>query len=242
MKTELEKLIKLQITDTNIRTLTIAIDTVSERRGAIEQEFEARAFSIREIENRRDTANTERLALEKDLAEAKSHLQKAENDLKGSQNQKEYEASMRAADVVQKQIAQIEASLLEKMTTLEEVEKILAERSDEANSIESERTVALQKFDDEVEKQKAIVIKDTKKREDVFKTLPANLASVYGRLVSRSRDGIAVAEVKNNSCSSCFMSLRPQVLLDIKMSGNIINCESCTRILYVLPAAEAKTA
>ena len=53
-------------------------------------------------------------------------------------------------------------------------------------------------------------------------------------MTTRSRDGIAVAEVKNGSCSACFMKLRPQVLVELKLGGEIITCESCTRILYIL--------
>ena len=52
-------------------------------------------------------------------------------------------------------------------------------------------------------------------------------------MATRSRDGIAVAEVVNGSCSACFMSLRPQMQLEIKTNDKIITCESCARILYV---------
>ena len=57
----------------------------------------------------------------------------------------------------------------------------------------------------------------------------------------RSRDGIAVAEVVNGSCSACFMSLRPQMSLEVKRGDAIITCESCTRILYIAsPAPQAE--
>jgi predicted nucleic acid-binding Zn-ribbon protein len=52
-------------------------------------------------------------------------------------------------------------------------------------------------------------------------------------MATRSRDGIAVAEVKNGACSACFMSLRPQMLVELKTTDKMITCESCTRILYI---------
>jgi predicted nucleic acid-binding Zn-ribbon protein len=52
-------------------------------------------------------------------------------------------------------------------------------------------------------------------------------------MATRSRDGIAVAEVKNGACSACFMSLRPQMLVELKTTDKLITCESCTRILYI---------
>lgn len=234
MKSELEKLVELQKTDTNIRRLKKSIETADQRRASIEQEFEQHAFEIREIQNKSETAKAERAKLEAQIAEAKVQLERADRNLKNSQNQKEYETAMRDADVLHKKISTFETEILEKMTTIEEVEKVLAERSEEISSLEGNTQKAVAEFEAELAKDKAELVSETAKREKVFVTLPKNLASVYDRMAQRSRDGIAVAEVKNGSCSACFMSLRPQMLVEIKMSDQIITCESCARILYII--------
>ena len=125
MKAELEKLIDLQKTDTNIRRLKKAIETADQRRAGIEQEFEQHAFSIREVQSRRDGLNAEKLELEKQVAENKTYLERAERNLKHAQNQKEYETAMRETDALQKQIAAAETQIVEKITAIEEVEKAL---------------------------------------------------------------------------------------------------------------------
>lgn len=240
MKLELEKLIELQITDTNIRKLKKAIETSDERRAAIEREFEQHASSIREIQTQSESAKSERERLEAQIAENKGYLERADRNLKHAQNQKEYETAMRETDALQKQIAALEAQVLEKMTTVEEVEKVLSERSEEISSLESNRASEMETFEKELAANQAELDGELKKRHDVFVTLPTNLANVYNRMAQRSRDGIAVAEVKNGSCSACFMKLRPQMQVEIKKGDRIITCESCTRILYITP--EAKTA
>jgi uncharacterized protein len=231
---ELEKLIELQKTDSKIRSLKKAIQSADQRRASIEQEFEQHAFEIREIQNKSESAKAERAELEKQIAENKTYLERAERNLKNSHNQKEYETAMREADALQKQISGLEGQVLEKMTAVEEVENVLAERSDEVSSLEGNRRQALADFEAELSANRTELETLTAGREEVFKTLPKQLASVYDRLAQRSRDGIAVAEVKNGSCSACFMKLRPQVQVEIKMSDKIITCESCTRILYIL--------
>ena len=233
MKLELQKLIELQKTDTNIRRLKKSIETAEERRASIEQEFERHASSIREIQGNRDRIQTERAALEKQIAENKTYLERADRNLKHAQNQKEYETAMRETDALQKQIGVFETQILEKMTGIEEVEKVLAERAEEINSLEANRDAALKDFDREIDKNRKEYESETKKRQEVFVTLPAQLASVYNRMTERSRDGIAVAEVVNGSCSACFMKLRPQRQLEVKKGNEIITCESCTRILYI---------
>lgn len=235
MKLELEKLIELQKTDTNIRRLKKSIETAEQRRANIEQEFEQHASSIREIQNQAENAKKEHAELEKQAAEAKAHLERANRNLKTSTNQKQYETSMRELDVLQKQISGFEAQMLEKMTAIEDVDKVLSERSEEIAGLEGKRGEAVSEFEGQLEKDKAEYEVESKKREEVFVTLPPNLASVYNRLAMRSRDGIAVAEVVNGSCSACHMSLRPQMQLEIKRGDKIITCESCTRILYIAP-------
>jgi uncharacterized protein len=234
VKDQLEKLVELQITDTNIRKLQKSIETADSRRAEIEQEFERHASSIREIQGQAETAKLEKVSLEKSIAETKSSLERAERNLKNSQNQKEYEAAMRETDVLQKQIAALETQVLEKMNAVEEVEKTLADRAEEIAGLEGNHTKELGKFESELTKTQKEFDKESAKREVVFKTLPPNLASIYNRMVQRSRDGIAVAEVKNDSCSSCFIKLRPQKVMEIKRYTEIVTCENCTRILYIL--------
>ncbi len=242
VKAELEKLIDLQKTDTNIRRLKKLIESADERRAEIEQEFERHASSIREVQGRRDTLNADRANLEKQIAENKTYLDRADRNLKHAQNQKEYETAMREMDALQKQIAAFETQVVEKMAMSEEVEKEIEERAEEINTIDAKRSTALGDFDTELARNKKDFDADTKSRETVFVTLPPQLASVYNRLAQRSRDGIAVAEVVNGSCSACFMSLRPQMQVEVKKANQIITCESCTRILYIQSKAETSEA
>lgn len=235
MKSELDKLIELQITDTNIRRLKQSIETANERRAAIEQEFEQHAFSIRELQNKRSAAREIRAELETQIITNKTYIDRANRNLQNATDTKQYETAMRELDTLQKQVSKLETEVLEKMDEIEEVEKILEERAEEVNSLESNRDKALGEFDAELKRHQKEFDAATKDREVVFATLPAQLASVYNRLAQRSRDGIAVAEVVAGSCSACFMALRPQMQVELKTSGEIITCESCARILYLQP-------
>lgn len=239
MKAELEKLIELQKTDTNLRRLKRALETADERRAAIEQEFEQHAFSIREIQSRRETLNSTRVGLEAQIAENKTYLERAERNLKHAQNQKEYETAMREIDALQKQITAFETQIVESMEQVEGVDKELEERADEISTLDSKREAALAEFDSQLTAEKAEFKSGTAQREKVFVTLPDRLAAAYNRLAQRSRDGIAVAEVINGACSACNMSLRPQIMLEVKKAQEIIFCENCSRILY-FPSREAE--
>jgi len=52
---------------------------------------------------------------------------------------------------------------------------------------------------------------------------------------------VAVAEARNRSCTACFMSLRPQVMAEIRRGEDIITCDNCGRILYYVPSESVQT-
>lgn len=241
MKTELERLIELQKTDTKIRKLKKAIDTAEERRAEIEQQFNERASSIRELQEKRKTAREEQAELDKQRITTKTYIELSNRNLQNAQDQKQYEAAMREVDALQKQVSKLETEVLEKMTVVEEVDKVLEERADEVNSLESDREAALKEFDEELKQHRIEYEAATQKRDEIFVTIPEQKAKVYNRLAQRSRDGLAVAEVVNGSCSACFMSLRPQMQVEINTTDKIITCESCSRILYINPESKVAT-
>lgn len=239
MKSELAKLVQLQKTDTRLRQLKNNIETAETRRAELQDEFEKHASSIREIQSRLEGAKETKSGLEKEIAEARVGLERAARNLKTAQDTKQYEAAMREIDSLNRQISNFETKILELMEVIDETSATLEERADEVANLESDWEKRQAEFEENLETDRAELEELSKARQDVFSGLPDRLAAIYDRLVSRSRDGIAVAEVIDGSCSACFMSLRKQVVVELKTTNEIITCESCTRILYVDEQKEA---
>ena len=64
----------------------------------------------------------------------------------------------------------------------------------------------------------------------VFQEPPVGPVQV--RLVAEARDGI---------CTICHVRLRPQVFNDVRRNEAIVQCESCQRILYYVPAPASQS-
>ena len=236
MKAELQKLIALQNLDTTIRKLEKDQEAIPERRAEIEKEFDQRAFEIRALETRRDEAKHTRARLENEVVEQKGRAERAERNLMSSKKQDEYTAAIREADSARKQISQLETQILEQLETLEQAEAALNERADEIVSLNSDRDAKLKAFDDETGTIGDRLAVARKERDEVFANLPKQLSNMYARIKARIRDGVAVAEARNRSCSACFMSLRPQVMAEIRRGEEVITCDNCGRILYYVPS------
>ncbi len=240
MKAELEQLIALQKTDTSLRKLQADIEAIPQRRAEIEREFDQRAFEIRELEKQRDDARTERTRLEAEIVEQRTRLERAERNLMASQNEHEYTSAIREADSARKQISQLETQILEKMESLEGAESTLKEREPEVARLSAELEERVREFEEQTRRQTQELADARAERERLLAVLPKQMSSMYNRISTRIRDGIAVAEARNGSCTACFMPVRPQMMAEVRRGNEIITCENCNRILYYEPAEKAQ--
>jgi len=240
VKAELQQLIALQNLDTTIRKLEKDQEAIPERRAEIEGEFDQRAFEIRALETRRDEAKHARARLENEVVEQKGRAERAERNLMSSKRQDEYTAAIREADAARKQISALETQILEQMEQLDQAQAALTERADEIATLNSDREARLKAFDDETGTIAERLVAARKEREEVFANLPKQISNLYSRIKARIRDGVAVAEARDRSCTACFMSLRPQVMAEIRRGEDIITCDNCGRILYFVPAEAVK--
>jgi predicted nucleic acid-binding Zn-ribbon protein len=241
VKAELEQLVALQNADTGIRRLQAELESTPQRRAGIEKEFDQRASEFKELEQRRDAARAARAQLDKDLAEQRARAEKAERDLMSSNNSKSYEAAIREADAARKQISDLETKILEQMEAADAAEKTLTEREPEFSRLRTELDERLKEFEAQTRAQGEELEGLRRERERLFSTLPPGVRGTYQRIVSRIRDGVAVAEARNGSCSACFIALRPQVMAQIRRGEEIIICDNCNRILYYRQAAQGTT-
>ena len=240
MKAELQQLIALQNLDTTTRKLEKDQEAIPERRAEIEGEFDQRAFEIRALETRRDEAKHTRAKLEIEVVEQKGRAERAERNLMSSKRQDEYTAAIREADSARKQISALETQILEQMEQLDQAQAALSERADEIATLNSDREARLKAFDEESKANAERLVTASKEREEVFANLPKPTSNLYSRIKARIRDGVAVAEARNRSCTACFMSLRPQVMAEIRRGDEIITCDNCGRILFYVPAESVK--
>lgn len=241
MKAELEHLIALQNADTALRRLQAELDAIPQRRAEIEAEFDQRAFEFKALEHGRDAARAERARLDMELAEQRARAEKAERDLMSSTNSKAYEAAIREVDAAKKHISELETKILEQMESFEKAESGIAEHEPQIARLRVEHEERLEAFAEQIHSQTEELRARREEREQLFANLPPAAKSVYKRISTRIRDGVAVAEARNNSCSACFMSLRPQVMTEIRRGEEIILCDNCNRILYYVPAERAQS-
>ena len=77
-------------------------------------------------------------------------------------------------------------------------------------------------------------------RSALIAALDPQVLAIF-ELISKRRNGVAVAEAREGICSICHVRLRPQVFNTVRRNEQIIQCDSCQRILYFVPAPAIAT-
>ncbi|HSD26915.1 MAG TPA: C4-type zinc ribbon domain-containing protein, partial [Vicinamibacteria bacterium] len=70
-------------------------------------------------------------------------------------------------------------------------------------------------------------------RDAAAATIPEEALALYAR-VAKQR-GTGMAEALEGMCQACHVRMRLQIWVEVKKSDQLLQCESCSRILYYEP-------
>ena len=131
--------------------------------------------------------------------------------------------------------------MLERMLEADELtaaaKKSEAELSAEQKAIDADRKA----MKAEHAELQAAIEKMAGERAALVSALPPDVLSRFEQ-VAKKRNGVAVAEAKEGICTICHVRLRPQVFNTVRRNEEIVQCDSCQRILYFVPAPAATQA
>jgi uncharacterized protein len=240
MNADLERIIALQ------KLVTAAHD--AERRLAEEPERE-KGFAARlEAARQRVAAAKERLtdnqnarrAIEKEVAVHQGRLSKFRETAMAVKTNQEYHAVQKEIGFAQAEIKTLEDRILELMVEADDLMAFLkraeGELASEEKSVDAERRAMA----DELTVLKSSLEKIALERHALVRDLNPNTLAIF-ELVARRRNGVAVAQAREGICTVCHVRLRPQVFNSVLRNDQIIQCDSCQRILYYVPAAAPAT-
>ncbi len=237
MNPDLERLIALQNLDSKIQDLKTKLNAIPTEREHIETRFNDFSATYTNTCTRLETTQAEHRQLNRELEEVQSKHEKYKKDLMKVRNDKEYTVCLREIDSSKKEASQLETKILQLMEEIEKLEKEVAQYAPE---IDERRQIAdkeLAVCDQELAKAQKNVDAQIAERDSLLSAISKPLLFRYERLSRRS--GFALAEAKNGACSACLMTIRPQMLSEIRRGDQLIDCENCSRILYYIFPTES---
>lgn len=144
---------------------------------------------------------------------------------------KELQDLQAESEALTRTIGKLEEDQLEAIHIAEESEKILNQAREEMKALLSERASEHSLLLGEREKLLGQLPKINAQRDVVQQQIPSDLLEDYSRLF-KSKSGLAVSEVFEDSCKACGFELSPTDLQLIAKPDVIMKCKGCGRILY----------
>jgi len=231
MKKELEKLILLQKADIEIAEHRRALGRIPAQIESARSGMEEKRRRLEEARKGIEDLKNRRRKLEQEAQAEADHMAKVKTKLPSVKTNKEYSALLAEIDGIKAKVSSIEDQELEIMETLEAKEAEIPAYQAEFKAEEDQFKDYEAKKNAEAGRVKGQLEEMIGKRQALIDTLDGKWVASYEK-VAKVREGQAVVPLKENICQGCFQHILPQMVIDIKIGENILQCQHCSRFLY----------
>src|SRR5262249_3518158 len=145
-----------------------------------------------------------------------------------------YQAMQHEIEIAQNEVKALEEKILERMLEADDLaaalKRVEGELAADQKSVDTERRAMAAEHTE----LQALLAANAAHRATLGASIDRQVLGIFD-LVSQRRHGVAVAEARDGICTICHVRLRPQVFNNIRRNDDIIQCDSCQRILYFVP-------
>lgn len=239
MEQQLSLLIELQEIDAKIRTQNEQKNRLPEALAALEKRRVALSDDVEKVKESLQTAQKNKRDRDADLEAGVQKVEKLKTRSSEIKNNKEYQALLKEIEAAEQENKAIEDGILGLMEKIDVAAGQIAAAEERAKSEaagiaaeQKELEAAFAKIDGEVK-----IMEEG--RQKALAGIPKPVLAQYQKLLI-TKAGLAIVAARGESCSGCYMSIPPQVFVNVKKNASIITCPNCNRILYFKEAIAPK--
>lgn len=235
MNPELEKLIRLHRAEGELKRLEAELAAVPREREGLEARLAQDRARLDTARAALEAATKARKAHEVAVQDLEGKRSKYKGQLMEVKTNKEYTAVLHEIEGVEREIRGREDQILEEMERIEALSQDVKREEAAFKLVEQ----AAQQDRGRLARQEAVLGEQVKQaaaeRQGAAEAVPPATRARYER-VARLR-GTGVAEARDGMCQTCNVKLRVQVWVELKKCESLIECDSCSRILFYEPPA-----
>ena len=233
MHPHLKYLIELQAVDLRLIEIRDRLSRFPKHLAEVESRLTTARQQIATAKQALTDSLKARKTYEMDVEQWKERAKKYRNQTSEVKTNESYKALLHEIANAEDEVGKAEDRLLDRMVAGEEYERQV--KAAEAALKEIEVTVNAERHTIQAEynaAQKELAAAEAV-RAGAVAAVPEDLVDHYER-IARRHGGIALAEVRGESCGQCGVHIRPHVIQQLERPGNeeFFHCETCTRILY----------
>jgi len=208
----------------------------------LHDEHAARLAEIAALEESIEQVAGERRGAEALISDAQDKLKRYQQQINSVTTQREYGALLQEIDTVKQQIAGGEESGFAALERIERLQRELAATRESFRDLDERYGRELAKWEAEKPQVAAQAAELDRSAEELRREVPRALLAHFDRIRER-RGGSALAPIleidrpgrgpREWHCGACNYRVRPQVVVEIRNRGSLVQCDSCKRILFL---------
>ncbi len=244
MHPSIKHLVELQNVDLRLNELRARLAAFPGRLAGIDARVEAARKQLATAKEALTTSLKDRKRYELDVEQWKEKARKYRDQSYEVKTNEAYKALQHEIQNAEAEMAKAEDRLLERMVAGEEYERQVKAAERAIKDVEAAAQAERQALQAEQAAAQAELERDTAERQQAIGNIPEDLLDHYQRIARRHK-GVAMAEIRDETCTLCGVRVRPHVFQELRRDDNheIFHCETCTRILYYVeqPVAQASS-
>jgi predicted nucleic acid-binding Zn-ribbon protein len=241
MSPVLERLIKLQEIETRAAESQKRIAEAPMLIASLDAKLSAARDALASARQAVADNQAGRRTLDRDLIAAQQRLGKYKEQLMAVKTNDEYHAMQHQIAAATAEVGRIEELVIINMVEADEA--VARQKAAEAALKKDEAQVARERgaLESDVAEKRHVLEQTGRDRQSLTPEIDRHVRDLFER-VFKARQGIAVAPAVEGHCSICHVRLRPQVYHQIVRNEEIVQCDSCQRILYFAGVRQASAA
>jgi predicted nucleic acid-binding Zn-ribbon protein len=227
----LTALIALQELDTRAETARRRLADAPVRVAALDATLAGATQALEKAKAALAESQAARRELEKEAAVAQQRVSKYKEQLMQAKDNKQFHALQHEIATFSAEVQRVEELEIGRMLEVDERTAVM--KAAEATLNAEKKRVAAEKA--AIESESSSVSAELSglqtSRAELARTIDARLLTTY-ETVAKGRKGTGIARVVDGLCEACRVRLRPHLYNQLRVGDQIIQCESCVRILY----------
>ena len=239
MDEQLSLLIQLQELDAKIRGLTEEKNRVPETLASLDRRRTAGKEEFEKAKEALQAAQKDKRERDKDLEAGLQKEEKHKARTSEIKTNKKYQALLKEIEAASQENKALEDDILALMEKIDAASGFVKTAEKQAAQEDAEIQEEKKRHEEKAGALEAKLKALAQSRQGIASRIEPAVLLKYQKLLGTSA-GVAVVEARAESCSGCYMSIPPQVYVNVKKNNSIISCPQCGRILYYKEAIVQK--
>jgi predicted nucleic acid-binding Zn-ribbon protein len=241
MNADIQRLIELQRLDSTALDAKRRVADEPARLQSLEERLDGARQGAASAHERLSGNQAARREIEKQVAVHQGRLSKFRDQLMSVKTNIEYQAMQKEIEYAETEVKALEDKVLERMLEADELTADVKRTEAELASVQKTVDADRRALAAEVAELQKVIEQVSIERGSLIGGLNPKVLATFEAVASR-RHGVAVALASQGICTICHVRLRPQVFNTVRRNEEIIQCDSCQRILYFAPATVSDAA